>query len=60
MRRTIFLIAAAAFLAAACQGRPLTPAPLPAGFAVQTLSGQRLTPQQMRGTAWVVNFWLPT
>jgi hypothetical protein len=60
MRRPFHLLAAVGLLSVACRERPFTPFPLPASFAVQTLSGQHLKPEQMRGSAWVVNFWLPT
>ena len=60
MRRFLLLLAAVGLCSVACRGRPFTPFPLPANFAVQTLSGARLTGEQMRGSAWVVNFWLPT
>ena len=60
MRPFLPLVAALALLAVACSGRPFTPFPLPASFAVQRLSGEHLTAAQMRGSAWVVNFWLPT
>jgi hypothetical protein len=60
MRRFFQLVLAVGLLSFACRGRPDTPVPLPAGFAVQTLSGEHLSPLQMRGTPWVVNLWLPT
>jgi hypothetical protein len=60
MRHSLLLIAAAALLTVACRGKPVVATPLPASFAVQTLSGQHLKPEQMRGTPWVVNFRLPT
>jgi hypothetical protein len=60
MRHFLQLLIAVGLLSAACRGRPTTPFPLPASFAVLTLSGERLTPEKMRGTAWVVNLWLPT
>lgn len=60
MTRFLLFIAAAGLLTVGCRAKPFTPAPLPASFAVRTLSGERLTPEQMRGSAWVVNFWLPT
>ncbi len=60
MRRLLPFLAAAALLAVACRGKPFTPFPLPASFAVQRMSGEHLTAAQMRGSAWVVNFWLPT
>lgn len=60
MQRLFPFLAAAAVLVGACRGRPFTPTPLPGSFAVQRLSGEHLTAAQMRGSAWVVNFWLPT
>jgi hypothetical protein len=60
MRRFFHLLAAAGLLCVACRGRSNSPVPLPASFAVQTLSGEHLTPEKMRGTPWVVNVWLPT
>jgi hypothetical protein len=60
MRRSFQLLAAVGLLCVACRGQRFTPFPLPASFAVQTLSGTRLTGEQMRGSTWVVNFWLPT
>jgi hypothetical protein len=60
MRLPLHLLVAAGLLLVACRERPLAPAPLPTSFAVRTLSGQRLTPEEMRGVPWVVNFWLPT
>ncbi|MGO8968396.1 MAG: hypothetical protein ACLQDQ_02390 [Myxococcaceae bacterium] len=59
MQRLLPFLAAAALLFVACR-RPFTPYPLPANFAVQRLSGEHLTAAQMRGSPWVVNFWLPT
>ncbi|HMK74275.1 MAG TPA: hypothetical protein VK454_13100 [Myxococcaceae bacterium] len=58
--RRLLLLAATAALLAACRERAYPKAPLPAGFAVRTLSGERLTAEGMRGSPWVVNFWLPT
>jgi hypothetical protein len=60
MTRCFFLLAPAALLFAGCHETAAKPFPLPASFAVQTLSGQHLTPAGMRGSPWVVNFWLPT
>ena len=60
MQRFFPYLAAAALFFAACRERPFVPFPLPASFAVQKLSGEHLTAAQMRGTPWVVNFWLPT
>jgi|GEM_PF-4856168 len=60
MRRLLPLLGTVALLAVACRGRPFTPFPLPDSFAAQRLSGEHLTAAQMRGSAWVVNFWLPT
>jgi hypothetical protein len=60
MRRFFQLLAAVGLLSVACRGRPSAPFPLPPSFAVLTLSGERLTPDKMRGSAWVVNLWLPT
>lgn len=59
MRRLLPFFVAAALLAA-CRERTYPTVPLPAGFAVRTLSGERLTAETMRGKPWVVNFWLPT
>jgi hypothetical protein len=60
MRRSRYFFATACLLFIACRERPFTPIPLPETFAVRTLAGERLTPAQMRGVPWVVNFWLPT
>jgi hypothetical protein len=60
MRRSLHLLAVAGISLVACRDRPITPVPLPASFAVRTLAGERLGTEQMRGSAWVVNFWLPT
>jgi hypothetical protein len=59
MRRFLPLVAAVCLVSVGCRERPVN-FPLPASFAVQRLSGEHLTGQQMRGSAWVVNFWLPT
>jgi cytochrome oxidase Cu insertion factor (SCO1/SenC/PrrC family) len=58
--RRLLLLAATAALLAACRERAYPTVPLPASFAVRTLSGERLSAEGMRGTPWVVNFWLPT
>jgi hypothetical protein len=60
MRRFLQLLAAVGLFCVACRGRLDSPVPLPASFAVQTLSGEHLTAEKMRGTPWVVNVWLPT
>jgi len=58
--RCLLPVLVAAALLTACRERTSPPVPLPASFAVRTLSGERLTAETMRGTPWVVNFWLPT
>jgi hypothetical protein len=60
MRRLLPLLAATTLLYTGCRQQPFAPAPLPAGFAAQLLSGEHLTAATMRGSPWVVNLWLPT
>ena len=60
MPRFLLFLLVAGLFSVGCRAKPFTPAPLPASFVVRTLSGERLTREEMRGSAWVVNFWLPT
>jgi hypothetical protein len=59
MRRLFPFLAVVCLSLVGCRERPVN-FPLPASFAVQRLSGEHLTGLEMRGSPWVVNFWLPT
>lgn len=60
MLRKFCILASATLVVSGCHRQPAAPDSLPASFAVQRLSGEHLTAAQMRGSPWVVNFWLPT